>query len=225
MAVTRVDVSSEDKPTETPATETPKVETPTETPKVETPTETPKVETPKTETPAPETQADLDGAASEFIQSGEVTEATLKALEAKGFTKAQITTYASGIKAQAEQATAKLAERVGGKDNLTSMLTWAKEGGLSQAEQSAYDSMMTSGNEAQMALAIDGLAARHEKSLGSSHTRTPGTNTPRDNTVKPFASNAEIVEAMRDPRYAKDPAYRAAVAARLADSNTIGLRH
>jgi hypothetical protein len=35
---------------------------------------------------------------------------------------------------------------------------------------------------------------------------------------------AEIVEAMKDPRYSKDPAYRADVEQRVALSNAFGVK-
>jgi len=177
---------------------------------------------PEGEQPAGEAaQADLDQAATEILTGGKLADATLAALQAKGLTEAQAKVYAAGIKAQAEAAQAKLAERVGGKQQLDSMLAWAKQGGLSETERAAYDGLMTSGNEAQMALALDGLKARHEAALGSPHARVNGASTATDTSPKPFSSNAEIVKAMQDKRYKTDSAYRDAVAKRLAVSNAI----
>jgi hypothetical protein len=197
---------AEETPTPTPVPETPPADTPPVTPEVppDAPPATPDV--------------DLDDAAQELLTDGELSEATLEALKARGFTKAQAEVYAAGIKAQSEQAVAKLADRVGGKEALDSMMAWARTA-LSDGERAAYDGLMATGNEAQMQWALDGLQARYQRSTGVIPSRITGQQAPREVGPQPFNSRGEVVAAMRDPRYAKDEAYRQSVAQRLAASD------
>lgn len=205
-----------------PSLEEPLVPAPaTDAPPAGTPPEAPPAVPPAP--PAEPTPVDLDGAAQEFIESGEFTEETLRGLEAKGFTKEQATRYAKGVQAEAQQITTKLAERAGGQDALQSMQAWAKTS-LPEAEQKAFNALVMSGDEGQMAFAIDGLKARYTAALGDVGTKLNGQAAAREQAVKPFASQAEIIQAMSDPRYAKDSAYQAAVMERLRESTVLNTR-
>ena len=61
------------------------------------------------------------------------------------------------------------------------------------------------------AIAVTAMAS---KMAGKGGLLNGKTTVPGDG-VQPFASNTEMVTAMRDPRYRKDPAYRKGVENRL----------
>ena len=66
-------------------------------------------------------------------------------------------------------------------------------------------------------LAAQGLHARYVAANGAEPALVTGATAGQSGDV--FSSTAQLVEAMRDPRYAADPAYRATVEAKLARSS------
>jgi len=68
-----------------------------------------------------------------------------------------------------------------------------------------------------MFFAAQALNARYQDAVGYDGEMLTGS-APR-NTGDGFRSQAELVAAMSDPRYDKDPAYRADVADKLERSN------
>ena len=71
-----------------------------------------------------------------------------------------------------------------------------------------------------MMFAIKSLASRWGGAEPKAAPLLQG-NTGSINASGAFRSLAQVTEAMRDPRYTKDPAYRKDVEARLANSNVL----
>jgi hypothetical protein len=80
-----------------------------------------------------------------------------------------------------------------------------------------YDTVMDRGDPLAMFFAVQALNARYQDAVGYDGELLTGQS-PR-NTSDVFRSQAELVAAMSDPRYDKDPAYRADVADKLDRSN------
>ena len=95
------------------------------------------------------------------------------------------------------------------------MRAWAAQT-LSDEELEAFD-MAVSGTPQQAKLAVKGLIQAYEAENGRPPSLAPSAMPGSGSSA--FRSSAEVVEAMRDPRYKKDPAYRAQVEQRLARSN------
>lgn len=121
---------------------------------------------------------------------------------------------------QVPQATSadieQIQESVGGSIEYTNMIQWASQN-LSEQEVAMYDSVMDRGDPIAMFFAAQALNARYQDAVGYDGEMLTGT-TPR-NSSDVFRSQAELVAAMSDPRYDKDPAYRADVADKLERSN------
>jgi hypothetical protein len=107
-------------------------------------------------------------------------------------------------------------QAVGGSDEYQSMIQWAGQN-LSEQEVAMYDAVMDRGDPLAMFFAAQALNARYKDAVGYDGEMLTG-NAPR-NTGDAFRSQAELVAAMSDPRYDKDPAYRADVADKLERSN------
>ena len=122
--------------------------------------------------------------------------------------------------AQTVQATSDDIEQIqasiGGTEEYQSMIQWASEN-LSEQEVSMYDTVMDRGDPLAMFFAVQALNARYQDAIGYDGELLTGQS-PR-NTSDVFRSQAELVAAMSDPRYDKDPAYRADVADKLDRSN------
>lgn len=105
---------------------------------------------------------------------------------------------------------------VGGADQYTQMLNWASDN-ISSQEAELFDSVMNSGDPASAYFAIRALGQQWVEAKGYEGQLLQG-KAPRDTTSK-FRSQAQLVEAMSDPRYENDDAYRRDVMAKLENSN------
>jgi len=121
---------------------------------------------------------------------------------------------------QTPQATSsdieQIQESVGGTSEYQNMIQWAGQN-LSEQEVAMYDQVMDRGDPLAMFFAAQALNARYQDAVGYDGEMLTGS-APR-NTADAFRSQAELVAAMSDPRYDKDPAYRADVADKLERSN------
>ena len=114
------------------------------------------------------------------------------------------------------QETDQLYKVVGGKDKYSQIVQWASKN-LSKQEISMYDSVMEKGDANAAYWAIRGLALQYLDKNGYEGKRISG-KAPTSNTSA-FRSQAELVQAMSDPRYENDEAYRSDVMDKLANSN------
>jgi len=131
----------------------------------------------------------------------EVEETSDEEPEAEGLTEAQ---------AQ------ELFKMVGGEKAYQSMITWAGQN-LSQAEIQMYDSVMGKGDPNAIFFAVQALNAKYSDATGKEGQMLTGRGAvDQDNS---FRSQAELVQAMSDPRYDRDPAYRRDVLNKLANSD------
>ena len=109
-----------------------------------------------------------------------------------------------------------LMDMVGGDKAYKSMLDWAAEN-FDESEVEMYDSVMSSGNPNAIYYAVQALQARYNDSVGSDGQTLTGRGAA--DTDDSFKSQAELVAAMSDPRYDRDPAYRSDVMRRLENSD------
>ena len=109
-----------------------------------------------------------------------------------------------------------LMDMVGGDKAYKSMLEWAGDN-FSKDEVSMYDKVMESGNPDAIFFAVQALQARYNDNVGTDGQTLTGRGTA--NTDDSFKSQAELVAAMNDPRYDRDPAYRNDLMRRLENSD------
>ena len=109
-----------------------------------------------------------------------------------------------------------LKNSVGGEESYSKMLEWATDN-LSEQEISMYDSVMDAGNAGAAYFAMQALSYRYKDSVGVEGNLLQGK--AASNNTRGFKSQAEVVTAMQDPRYDRDPAYRQEVMAKLESSN------
>ncbi len=109
-----------------------------------------------------------------------------------------------------------LMDMVGGDKAYKSMIDWAGQN-FSKEEISMYDGVMESGNADAIFFAVQALQARYNDNVGSDGQLLTGKGA--ENTDDSFKSQAELVAAMSDPRYDRDPAYRQDLMRRLENSD------
>lgn len=183
---------------------------------------------------APDTTADASGAAADeakdvvekaglnfeelsdrFLQNGSLSEEDYAALEKGGIPRSMVDSYIAGQQARVEVARAEAFSIVGGEQTYVDMVQWAAKN-MSKAEVAAYNAAVDSGDVAARDLAITGLHSKYTAAVGSEPSLLGGTTSTSGDV---YRSTAEMTRDMRDPRYSSDPAFRAAVAAKLANSS------
>ena len=104
----------------------------------------------------------------------------------------------------------------GGDDGYKDMMSWATSN-LNKQEIDMFDAVMERGDPLAAFFAVRSLAYRWEDAKGYDGKMLTGT-APKTNGST-FRSQAEVVEAMGDPRYDNDPAYRQDVMEKLQRSD------
>ena len=120
------------------------------------------------------------------------------------------------VETLSEAQAQELMSMVGGDKAYQSMLSWAGDN-FSKEEVEMYDGVMESGNPNAIFFAVQALQARYNDAVGSDGQLLTGRGA--QNTDDSFKSQAELVAAMSDPRYDRDPAYRADLMRRLENSD------
>ena len=115
-----------------------------------------------------------------------------------------------------EEQVVELKNVVGGDEQYGQMLQWAQQN-LDPQEVQMYDTVMERGDPLAAFFAVRALSYRYEDSQGYDGNMVTGT-APRGDGSQ-FQSQAEVVEAMSDPRYDRDPAFRQNVMKKLERSD------
>jgi hypothetical protein len=114
---------------------------------------------------------------------------------------------------QAEETAADLSDNeissiqdsVGGEEAYQQLIGWANEN-VEQNYIEAFDSVVNTGSPEAIQLVVNGLQAQYEYANGYEGRMLSGK--PPSGSGDVFRSQAEVVDAMSDPRYDNDPAYR-----------------
>ena len=105
---------------------------------------------------------------------------------------------------------------VGGDGEYQKMMEWAGSA-LQEDEIKMYDAVMDKGDPLASYFAVQALAYRFNDSRGVEGEMLQGKAPVDKGDV--FKSQAQVVKAMSDPQYEKDPAYRQAIYDKLERSN------
>ena len=108
-----------------------------------------------------------------------------------------------------------LKNAVGGEAKYNEMISWAGQN-MTEQEVELYDSIMDRGDPAAAYFAVQALAYRYQDSNGVEGNLVQGKPPA---SISGYRSQAELVQAMSDPRYDNDPAYRQDVMRKLERSN------
>ncbi len=153
----------------------------------------------------------LDDFATEFNSTGALSEASYEKLMKAGYSKDLVDVYLDGLGARRSNYENSVFSAAGGADQYKGLVQWAKVN-LNAEQKRAFNEAVTSGDAGRAALAVQGVVALR----GGNGRLIAGKTAPNaDVGPKPFLSQVQVTDAMRDPRYSRDPAYRKEVAERL----------
>ena len=105
---------------------------------------------------------------------------------------------------------------VGGEQQYNALMDWASNN-LSQDQINSFDNLVNTGDKNSIQLAVNGMLAQYQNDNGYEGRMLTGK--PAKTNTDVYQSQAQLVEAMNDPRYDRDPAYRNAVIEKLDRSN------
>jgi hypothetical protein len=154
----------------------------------------------------------------EFADAGTLSEKSYTDLAKMGLDKNLVDGYIAGQKAIAEAEVKQVQSIVGGEENYKQLLDWSTKN-LNEAEATAFNELLDTGSIEQIKLAVSAIANRAGISGQEKPTMFEGDTTA--STADAFESIAQVTQAMNDPRYDKDPAYRKQVEMKIARSSVI----
>ena len=165
---------------------------------------------------------------SEFHKSGgQYTDEMIQTLTGAGFSEEAVKSYFAGQSAQqgydtpaediTESQISEIKQSVGGDKNYANVINWAKDN-FSETQTNAFDEIVNSGSVEAIKLAVAGMKAQYDNANGVEGRMVTGKTAP-PNSGDIYRSQAELVAAMNDPRYDRDPAYRQDVVEKLDRSN------
>jgi len=176
----------------------------------------------------PEIQLITD-ASLEFNEKGEVGAETLEKFQQMS-SKDLVSAYMEmqSLAANAPEATTQespdltdaevnsIKNSAGGEQEYSNLLSWAEQN-LPRSTVDAFDALCDSGDVQSIQLAVSGIKAQYENANGYEGRMLSGK--PPKSSGDVFQSQAQVVEAMSDPRYDNDPAYRQNIMNKLERSN------
>ena len=158
-----------------------------------------------------------------YKNNGEITEEMHNQLTGAGIAKETVDAYLSGRAKEmgynsdiSQTDIDSIQNSVGGEASYKSLMDWAYNN-LSKDTVDSFDELIVSGNKNSIQLAVNGLVAQYQNANGYEGRMLTGK--PAKTNTDVFQSQAQLVEAMNDPRYDKDPAYRQNIMAKLDRSN------
>ena len=164
----------------------------------------------------------ITNASAEFAEKGELTPEIME--QFSSMSSQELVDAYVAMQGNLPTPTADLTEaetniiknEAGGDEGYTNLMQWSSDN-LDAADIEAFDSLVDSGNSRLIRLAVAGLKAEMEKAVGFDGEMATGRAPTQ--TVDVFRSQSEVVQAMSDPRYDRDSAYRQDVFEKLERSN------
>jgi hypothetical protein len=159
-------------------------------------------------------------------QSGTLESGDYDQLAEAGFNRDMVDAYLSGLQYKAAQDTAlsvkevtSIKESLGGEAEYNKMIQWAGAN-LPPEEIEGFNQIINTQPMSAVKMAVAGLHARYTAVEGR-EPKLIGGRASKGSSDK-FESTAQLVEAMSDPRYSKDPAYQRKVQEKLGRSSILG---
>ena len=174
---------------------------------------------------APAVSLITDASDEYYANNGELSEETIakfSEMSSQDLVNAYLEIQANNPQAQTQAVEMSDAQvnsiqnAAGGEANYNRVIEWAASN-LPEAQIDAFDSVVDSGNPAAIGIAFQGLQSKYNEANGYEGRMLQGKAADSNGDV--FRSQAQLVEAMSDPRYDRDPAYRQNIASKLERSN------
>lgn len=160
---------------------------------------------------------------AEYERDNQLSEASLKALEAVGYSRGFVRSFINGQEALANTYVSQIQAYAGGPEKFQAILSHLNA--TSKDAVASLEKAIESQDLHAIKTIINLGMASHTKKFGKTPQRSVTKRAPaspaaaRKSTVEGFASQREMIAAMSDKRYQDDASYRAQVEARVGASS------
>lgn len=161
---------------------------------------------------------DFSVIAAEYESNGTLSSETLAKLEKAGYPKSVVDAYIAGLEAIAARFESQVLEYAGGKEAFNQLANFIRSMGDDYVN--AFNKTIESGDLTQIRIAIQGFKAQMAAKYGTNN-RTILGKAGSTTSVQGFTSRSEMVKAMSDPRYLRDPQYTKEVQEKVMKSTFI----
>lgn len=165
---------------------------------------------------------DVDAEVKNFEADGKLSDEAVEKFEKAGFPKEVVDAYLRGVTGQQQQVQdtsqsqiEAIKASVGGEESFGKLQDFIRTQ-FTQQERQAYNDAVSSGDIAKAQAAVTAANQKMAAEFGTEGELIGGKTTAG---TTGFAGDAEMMEAMADPRYKTSQAYRDQVAARIAASS------
>jgi hypothetical protein len=162
----------------------------------------------------------LDKYNQEYADAGALSENSYAELAKLGLNKDLVDGYIEGQKAISENYQKQIYNEVGSQEKYSELVDWASKN-LSEQEVESFNEIIETGSVQAMQLAVRGLMATAGMKQSAPRQQDLFQGDSDFISVDAFQSIAQVTQAMNDPRYEKDPAYRKEVTDKIARSSVL----
>lgn len=156
---------------------------------------------------------------AELNQFGQLSPNSRQRLVDSGIPEAMVDAYVSNRQSTKDAALNEAYEIVGGKENFENMRSWVGQE-LGQDYIKSLDNAVNGSDPFTRESVLRGVYGRYAEA--NSEPNLVEGRPAKGNSGAAFSSWEEVTQAMSDPKYKRDPAYRAEVQAKIGRSQNLG---
>ena len=151
----------------------------------------------------------------EYANGGALSDDSYAELETMGYPKEMVETYIQGMQTNQEADANTVMAVAGGEDGYKELTDWARDN-MASNELEVYNSMVSGGTD-NAKMAVEWMMSKRETAGDVEPNLLSGK--AQSASKDEFRSTAQVVSAMKDPRYGKDSAYTKDVEEKLGRSS------
>ena len=171
-------------------------------------------------------QSLITDASAEYAEKGELSDEMMSKfseMSSKDLVQAYMEMQANAPQAEAAEPVElsdndvnAIKNSVGGEEVYDKVIDWASNN-LNETQIQAFDDIVATGNADAIQMMVNGLKSQYDSSNGFEGQMLSGK--APNNSRDVFRSQQQVVEAIADPRYDRDPGYRNEVLEKLERSD------
>ena len=151
----------------------------------------------------------------EYANGGALSDDSFAELEQMGYPKTMVETYLAGMQTNQEADASTVMAVAGGEDGYKDLTDWARDN-MAANELEVYNQMVATGTD-NAKMAVEWMMSKREAAGDVEPNLVSGK--AQAASKDEFRSTAQVVAAMKDPRYGKDAAYTKDVEQKLGRSS------
>lgn len=157
---------------------------------------------------------DFNKAVREYQEYGKLSDETVAELEKAGYPSEVIEGFIESRKALESRFTEAVYDSVGGTKEYNRIVDWASKN-LPQKTIDSFNRAIDNNNLEAVSLMLEGMKSKMTSKMGTANKSIHGGTATPVNRPKGFANKSEVIEAMSDKRYGRDPEYTRQVEQRM----------